>query len=106
MNLSKCCWGSVDDKNTLMDQEAVENLSARQKFFRWIEEVVEYLSRRNPKTSMDRDCNKIYRDKKKEGLNRRESVENLLRSYQAWRKWVFQGGKTQRDECNKQATQT
>ena len=55
---------------------------------------------------MDRDCNKICRDKKKEGLNRRESVENLLRSYQAWRKGVFQGGKTQRDECNKQATQT
>ena len=55
---------------------------------------------------MDRDWDKICRDKKKEGLNKRESVNKLSRSYRAWRKGVFQGGKTQRDECNKQATQT
>ena len=63
-----------------MDREAVVNLSARQKVARWIEEVVEHLSRRNPETSMDRDCDKNYREKKKEGLDRRESVEDLSRS--------------------------
>ena len=73
-----------------MDQEAVEDLSARQKVSRWIEEADEHLSRRNPEISMNRDCDKIYREKKKEGLNRRESVEVLSRSCRAWRKWVFQ----------------
>ena len=71
---------SVDNKNTSMDQEAVENLSARQEVARWIKEVIEHLSRRNSETSMDRDYNKICRGKKKEGLDRRESVEDLSRS--------------------------
>ena len=87
-----------------MDREAVENLSARQKVARWIEEAVEYLLRRNLETLMDRDWDKICRDKKKEGLNRRESVDKLSRSYRGWRKGVYQGGKSHKDECNKQAT--
>ena len=66
-----------------MDQEAVEDLSTRQKVSRWIEEADEHLSRRNPEISMNRDCDKIYREKKKEGLNRRESVEVLSRSCRA-----------------------
>ena len=70
------------------------------------QEVVENLSRRNPETSMDQDCDNFYREKKKEGLDWNESVEDLSKSYRAWRKGVFQGRKTQRDECNKQATQT
>ena len=52
MNLSRCYQGFVNGKDTLMDREAVENLS-----------------RRNPETSMDRDCDKVYREKKKEGLD-------------------------------------
>ena len=72
-----------------MDREAVENLSGR-----------------TPETLMDWDCDNFYREKKKEGLDRNESIEDLSRSCRAWRKGVFQGGKTQRDECNKQATQT
>ena len=63
-----------------MDQEAVKNLLARQKVAQWIEEAVEHLSRRNPEISMDRDCVKICQDKKKEGLDRREFVEDLSRS--------------------------
>ena len=80
MNLSRCCQGSVDGKNTLMDREVVENLSARQKVAQWIKEAIEHLSRRNLETSMDRDCDKNYREKKKEGLDRREFIEDLLRS--------------------------
>ena len=53
---------------------------------------------------------RIYRDlasKEKEGLIEREFVKGLSRSCRAWRKEVFfKKGKTQRGECNKQATQT
>ena len=98
MNLSRCYRGSVDEKNTLMDRKAVENLLAKQKVARWIKKAVKHLSRRNLETLMDWDCNKIYGERKKEGLYRRESVKDLSRSCQAWRK-------TQRDECNKKATQ-
>ena len=57
-----------------MDQEAVKNLLVRQKVAWWIEEAIEHLLRINLETSMDRDCDKIYWDKKKEELDRRESV--------------------------------
>ena len=50
---------------------------------RWIEEAVENLSRRNPKISMDQESVKIYQEKEKEGLDRRESVEDLSRSCRA-----------------------
>ena len=62
---------------------SVENLSARQKVAQWIKEAVEHLSRRNPEVSMDRDFDKIYQEKKKEGLDRREFVEDLSRSCRA-----------------------
>ena len=104
--------GAVEDLSMAKISRWIENLSKiyrpdreLRKLARWIEEVVEILSRRNPKISMDRECDKIYREKKKEGLDRRKSVEDLSRSCRAWRKGVFPGGKTQRDECNKQSTQ-
>ena len=84
-----------------MDGEAIKNLLARQKVARWIEEAIEHLSRENQETSINRDYDKIYREKKKEGLDRRESVKDLSRSCLAWRKEVFQGGKIQKDEHNK-----
>ena len=74
MNLLRCCWEFIDRKNTSMDQKAVKNLLVRQKVAWWIEEAIERLSRINLETSMDRDCDKICWDKKKEGLDRRESV--------------------------------
>ena len=83
INLLRCCRGSVDGKNTSMDGEAIKNLLARQKVARWIEEAIEHLSRGNPETSINRDCDKIYREKKKEGLDRRESVKDLSRSCRA-----------------------
>ena len=59
-----------------MDQESAENLLAIQRVSRWIEEAVEILSKRNPETSMDRDCDNFCQEKK-EGLDRNESVEKL-----------------------------
>ena len=79
----------------------------RKKFSQWIKEVVKNLLRRNPETSMDWENDKIYRENKKDGLNKREFVEDLSRSCRAWRKQeFFKKGKTPRDECKRQATQT
>ena len=83
MNMLRCCQEFVDGKNTLMDREAVENLSAKQKIAQWIKEAVEHLSRQSLESSMDRDCVNFCRGKKKEGLDRYESVEDLSRSCQA-----------------------
>ena len=47
------------------------------KLAQWNEEAVENLSRRNPKISMDRESVKIYQEKEKERLDRKESVEKL-----------------------------
>ena len=52
-------------------------------------EAVEKLSRQIPKIQMDQNWANFYQEKKKEGLNRYESVEDLSRSCRAWRKWVF-----------------
>ena len=66
-----------------MDREAIENLLARQKVARWIEESVENLSRQSLESSMDRECVNFYREKKKERLDRNEYIEDLSCSYQA-----------------------
>ena len=76
----------VGGKNTSMDREVVENLSARQKVSRWIEKLLKQIS----ESSMNQNCTNFFQEKKKEGLNRYESVEDLSRSYQARRKHVFQ----------------
>ena len=76
----------VGGKNTSMDREVVENLSARQKVSRWIEKLLKQIS----ESSMNQNCTNFFQEKKKEGLNRYESVEDLSKSYQARRKHVFQ----------------
>ena len=63
MNLSRCCRGSVDGKNTSMDRESVENLSAKQRAQKFC--------------LMDRDSVKICREKRKKGSIEMESVEKL-----------------------------
>ena len=60
MNLLRCCRGSIDDKSTLMDREAVEKLL-----------------RQIPESLMDQNCDNFYREKNKEG----SIDENLLRNY-------------------------
>ena len=66
----------IKQKPTSMDQESIKDLLAIQRVSRWIEEAVEILSRRNPKTSMDRDCDNFCQEKI-EGLDRNESIEKL-----------------------------
>ena len=69
-------------------------------------EAIENLSRQIPESSMDWNNTNFYREKKKEGLDKREYVEDLSRSCWDLRKKVFQREeKTHRDECNKQTTQ-
>ena len=63
----------VGGKNTSMDREVVENLSARQKVSRWIEKLLKQI----PESSMNQNCTNFFQEKKKEGLNRYESVEKL-----------------------------
>ena len=68
------------------------------------------LSRRSPEISIDRNSVKICREKEKEGLDRRESIEDLSRICREAVKLeeirFFKMGKIHRDDCNKQATQT
>ena len=113
MNLTSCCRGPVDGKTHL---DGLKNLSRiyradreQRNLARWIEEAVKIPSRRNPEISMDREsiemlsrrqkaqefCSKdsgpiedsIKVDERK--LNRNESVGDLSRSSQAWRKGVL-----------------
>ena len=52
---------------------------------------------------MDQDSIQICQEKKKKEFDRKEYVEDLS----SLKKMSFSNkGKTQRDECNKQATQT
>ena len=84
----------VDGKSTSMDQDSVENLSARQKVSWWIKK----LSRQIPKSSMDRDCANFCQERKKEGLDRCKSVEKPS----SLKKTSFsKRGKTHRNECIK-----
>ena len=55
---------------------------------------------------MDRKSVKVSIEAKERSLIEMEFVEDLSRSYRAWRKGVFQGEKkNQRDKRKKQATQ-
>ena len=66
-------------------------------------EAVEKLSRQIPESSMDQNCANFHHEKKKEGLDKCKSIEKLS----SLKKMSFsKRGKTHRDECNKQATQT
>ena len=77
MNLLRCCRGSVDGKTHLDGLRIYWADRMIRNMARWIEEAVENLSRRNPEILMDRESFKIYWEKEKEGLDRRESVEKL-----------------------------
>ena len=56
--LLRCCWEFVDCKIS-----------------RWIENLSKSCRDKFQNTSMDRRCNKIYREKQSKGLDRRLSVE-------------------------------
>ena len=86
-------------------EEAVELLSRWNPKCSLDQEIVEHLLRNDPEISMDRRFVDVSIEAKERSLIERESVEDLSRSYRAWRKGVLQGGKTQGDKSNKQATQ-
>ena len=50
---SRSCRAAIEQMPTSMDRESVEDLSARQKVSRWIEEAIEILLRRTPEILMD-----------------------------------------------------
>ena len=66
INLSRCCWESVDDKNTsmdrsyreaigqteniLMDREAIKTNSRK---FWWIEDAIKSIEKRSPRVLID-----------------------------------------------------
>ena len=56
LNRSRSCRAAIKQKPTSMDREFVEDLSARQKFSRWIEN----LSRQSPENKIDRVCDNFY----------------------------------------------
>ena len=69
-------------------------------------DAIKIALRKTPEISMDRrSVHKLSRHKRESSIEE-ESIEICRESYQAWRTGVFQGGKTHKDECNKQATQT
>ena len=71
---SRSYWESIDQTESFsMDREAVKKLS-----------------RKIPESSMDQNCVNYCQEKKKKGLDRCKSVEDLSKSYRAWRKQVFQ----------------
>ena len=69
-DLSRYCRESVDGKTTSMDQTTIEQLSAKQNLSRCIENLSRSYRNKFQKASMDRNCDKICREKKSKGLNR------------------------------------
>jgi len=79
MNLSRCCRESIYGKIILMDRDSIENLSAKQKLSRWIENLsrsyrdkfqiarwikyaIRSVEKRSPRGSIDRKLSRIYRE--------------------------------------------
>ena len=71
MNLSRCYWLFVNGKNTSMDREYISQTESCW----WIEEAIKHLSRQSPESLMDWECINFCQEKKKERLDRNESVE-------------------------------
>ena len=130
MNLSRCCWGSVDDKTkSLMDRGSVKHLSSRQRArkigsmdwrscqdsikkkprnlngLRICRDAIEKVESTWIFFLMDRGSVEVSIEAEERKLNRNESIEDLSRSSQTWKNEFFKGGKIHKDECNKQAPQ-
>ena len=93
MNLSRCCQGSVDGKTHFVGSRIYWVDKMIKNIARWIEEAVENLLRRNPEILMGWEYVEVSIEAKEGKLDKNESVRDLLRTYQAWRKGVFQGEK-------------
>ena len=101
MNLLRCCQESVDGKNSLMDRDYVENLSARQKVSwwiekllrsyrdkvqkaRWIEYAIRSIEKRSPRGSIDRNLSRICQEAveldKKEFFKERKNTKRWMQT--------------------------
>ena len=86
-------WECVDQEPRNLDESRSYRDSIEKKGW----EAVKMLSRRQraqENSSMNQESVEDPSRKEKEKLDRKESVEDLLRSCWAWRKGVFKGGKT------------
>ena len=84
------CWRQKHLDGSRIYQESFSQTKSSEILAWWIKKLSRFYSRRNPKTLMNRDFVKIYREKEKEELDRRKSIKDLSRSCWAWKKWVFQ----------------
>ena len=69
------CRDAIDYLSMAKIPRWIENILAKQKVARWIEETIEHLSRQSPESLMDWECVNFCQEKKKERLDRNESVE-------------------------------
>ena len=69
-DLLRCYQESVDNKNHLDGSKCYREAIGQIETFSMDRESVERLSRQIPDSSMDRNCDKIYREKKSKGLDR------------------------------------
>ena len=96
----------MTEKNTLMDQEAIKNLSAKQKVSQWIEKLSRSYRDKIQKARWIENAIRSVEKRKKKGLIE-ENLSRICREVVKLEEKVLSNkGKTHRDECNKQATQT
>ena len=95
INLSRCYREFVYGKNALMDRKAAEKLSANRNFL----DGSRICRDKFQKASMDRRCDKNYREKKSKGLDRQLFVEIYRDAVELDQK-AFQVEEKHRNECN------
>ena len=83
-----------------MDREAIEHLSSIHKLPRWIEKLLRSYRDKFSKTSMDRNCDNNFRERKIKRLDIQPSYREVLRSCLDYSKIVFQRREKHRYECN------
>ena len=100
--LSRICWRQKFLDGSRFYQKSIVQIE----IFSMDQEAIEKLSRQSPESSMDWICDKICREKKSKGLDRRESVKDLSRSCRALKKRVFHREEKHKEmNATKQATQ-
>ena len=97
---SRICWESIEQTVSIeIWLNGSKKLSSRNPEISMDWEAVEMVLRRQraqENSMMDRESFEDLLRKEKDKLDRKESIEDLSRSCQAWRKGVFQGGKNTR----------
>ena len=90
----------IHSKVTLMDREAIEHLSNIQKLPRWIKKLLRSYRDKFSKTSMDRNCDNNYRERKLKRLDKQPSCREVSRNCRDCPKIVFQRREKHKYERN------